>query len=289
MYALHLSVIREVSQKFQNEIVKKRQEENTLVPTYLPGDFILWNSLENPCDHLDEKLATPWKGPYEVVKQIKNDIECTHIVLGEDAVLHVSRVKPFFGSREDAIRVAMNDKDQMGIVSIDWSTGNPHIRTSMVFGITWADGFQSIRYNADLAAAQQFKDYAHSRPDLLPLRYTRDQANKEIRRINTNTIDSVSLDQYIYLNLRYFDGSTSVWYDNLSLPHPEKTYVTKGKVVSWVNQGRNRVKIRVDIFKASYTLTTYELQAYVTDQFRQECMVDVTSTAREVWPQIWAN
>ena len=134
MYALHLSVIREVSQKFQNEIVKKRQEENTLVPTYLPGDFILWNSLENPCDHLDEKLATPWKGPYEVVKQIKNDIECTHIVLGEDAVLHVSRVKPFFGSREDAIRVAMNDKDQMGIVSIEqqhmdhnvsrWTVGN---------------------------------------------------------------------------------------------------------------------------------------------------------------------
>ena len=37
------------------------------MPTYLPGDFILWNSLENPCDHLDEKLATPWKGPFEVV------------------------------------------------------------------------------------------------------------------------------------------------------------------------------------------------------------------------------
>ena len=86
-------------------------------------------------------------------------------------------------------------------------------------------------------------------------------------------------------------GSTSVWYDNLSLPHPEKTYVTKGKVVSWVNQNqsRNRVRIRVDIFKTSYTLTTYELQAYVTDQMNQESMVDVTSAAREVLPQIWAD
>ena len=28
------------------------------------GDFVLWNSLENSCDHLKEKLATPWKGVY---------------------------------------------------------------------------------------------------------------------------------------------------------------------------------------------------------------------------------
>ena len=45
----------------------------------------------------------------------------------------------------------MSYKDQVTIININWSTGNPHIRTSMVFGITWEHGFQPIEYNPDLA------------------------------------------------------------------------------------------------------------------------------------------
>lgn len=283
----NLSVIREVSQILQDKIAKERREGDKMVPTYLPGDFILWNSLENPCDHLDEKLATPWKGPYEVVKQTKNDIQCTHVVLGEDAVLHVSRVKPFFGSREDAIRIGMTDKDQYRIISIDWCTGNPHVRTSMMFGITWEDGFQSIRYNADLAASQQFQDYIHSRSYLFPLRFTSKLASKEISIINGDMITSLSLGQTVYLNLRYFDGVNSIWFDSLSLPNREKDYVTKGSVVSWVNQSQKRVRIKVGIYNAIYSLSTYEVQAYITKAVSQSSMVEVTNAMKELLPGIW--
>ena len=278
-----LSIIREISQKLQDDIVKKRQADNGAIPIYLPGDFILWNSRENPCDHLPEKLTTAWKGPYKVIEQKKNDIRCTHVVLGEEVILHVSRVKPFFGSTEDATRVAMSDKDQVTIISINWSTGNPHIRTSMVFGITWEDGFQSIQYNPDLAASKPFEDYVTSKPRLFPLQFTSKEAKKEITKINKNGITSL----FVYLDLHYFDGYNSIWYDNLSLPHPEKTYVTRAKVISWVSQSHNKVKIIVPIFNEHYVLTTYEVQAYISKEIDISSMVEVTMNLRNILPQIW--
>ena len=283
----NLSVIREISQKEQDKMARERTEGNKSIPQYFPGDFLLWNAQENPCDHLDEKLATPWKGPYEVIEQVKNDIACTHLVLGEDVVLHVSRVKPFFGSREDAIKVAMTDKDQYRIVSIDWCEGNPHVRTSMVFGITWEDGFQAIKYNADLATSQQFKDYVCGRAYLFPLRFTSKQAEKEIRAINKDGITSVGLQQEVYLNLRYFDGINSSWYDSLGLPQREKDYVARGKVISWVNENQTKVRIRVDIFGATYLLTTYEVQAYLSKMINYQSMIEVTKDFKATLPQIW--
>jgi hypothetical protein len=282
-----LSVIREISQHFQSTIVAKRQKENTLIPTYLPGDLLLWNVREKPSDHLDEKLGTQWKGPYEVISQAKNDIKCKHVVLEEISTFHVSRVKPFFGSREDAVRVALNDKDQYQIVSIDWSTGNPHIRTSMEFGVTWSDGFQPIQYNADLASAQPFQTYVNSQPHLHPLRFTKEESRKEIRRINGNSIDSVQIGQHVYLNLRYFDGTNAMWYDSLNLPHLQKIYVAKGKVIAWVGQGQKKVKIMVPIFNEVYTLTTYEVSVFITSVIDTNTMIEVSINDREIFPAIW--
>lgn len=157
----------------------------------------------------------------------------------------------------------------------------------MLFGVTWEDGFQTIQYNPDLAASQQFKDFIHSRAYLFPLRFTSKQASKEISEINSDGITSLTLQQVVYLNLRYFDGVNSVWYDSLLLPQRHKDYVVKGEVMSWVGQGQKRVKIRVGIFKATYTLSTYEVQAYITKTVNPRVMVGVTDDMRGLLPQIW--
>jgi hypothetical protein len=282
-----LSIVRELSQELQDNIVRKRQKDNESIPIYLPGDFILWNSRENPCDHLPEKLTTAWKGPYEVVKQTKNDIECTHVVLGEDAVVHVSRVKPFFGTREEAEQVAMTDKDQVGIVSIDWAEGNPYVRTSMRFGVTWVDGFQTIDFNPDLAASKPFHDFVLSQPYLFPLRFTREEARKEVSKINKNSINSVIIGETVYLSLRYFDGTKSTWYDNLSLPDRTKSYVAMGKVISTCGKSNNKLNLWVPIFNDTYTLTTYEVQAYISKNMIEDIMVEVTTELQTILPQIW--
>ena len=100
-------------------------------------------------------------------------------------------------------------------------------------------------------------------------------------------ITSLSLGQTVYLNLRYFDGVNSIWFDSLSLPNREKDYVTKGSVVSWVNQSQKRVRIKVGIYNAIYSLSTYEVQAYITKAVSQSSMVEVTGAMKELLPGIW--
>ena len=90
-----IKTVREVSRGLQEEIAAERAAESELVPRYEPGDFVLWNPKETPCSHLESKLAPSWMGPYEVIEQVKNDVECVHISLRTCNKFHVSRLKPF--------------------------------------------------------------------------------------------------------------------------------------------------------------------------------------------------
>ena len=42
-------------------------------------------------------------GPFRVIQQIKNDVTLRHLAIGHERIVHVSRVKPFFGSVDDAL------------------------------------------------------------------------------------------------------------------------------------------------------------------------------------------
>jgi hypothetical protein len=114
-----LKTIREVSKGLQDAIVAERAADSELVPQYEVGDFVLWNPKETPCSHLESKLAPAWMGPYEVVQQIKNDVECVHVNLRTRSTFHVSRLKPFVGSLDDALIVAKLDKNQFFITAFN--------------------------------------------------------------------------------------------------------------------------------------------------------------------------
>lgn len=88
---------------------------------------------ESPSDFLPEKLAPNYLGPYMVVRQEKNDVTVEHVVLRTQHVLHVDRLKPFIGPLEEAVLVAKADQNQVFIVSLNYFTGNPHLRSSMTF------------------------------------------------------------------------------------------------------------------------------------------------------------
>ena len=127
----NLQLIRTLSHDLQAELAQERAKRDEHISTYEPNDLILFNPREKPSDHLDSKLSADWLGPYEVISQTKNDISARHIVLQSTAVLHVDRVKPFFGTREEAIAIARYDQHQYQIVSFNFYTGNPFVRTSM--------------------------------------------------------------------------------------------------------------------------------------------------------------
>ena len=86
------------------------------------------------------KLMPRLLGPYEVIRQYKNDVTVTHMASQEQMVYNVEELSLFVGSREQAELAALLDNDVYYINKILAHRGMPSHRTSMEFLIHWADG-----------------------------------------------------------------------------------------------------------------------------------------------------
>ena len=168
-----IRTIREISQARQEEIAQKRGfDPKTQIPKYEPGDLVLWNPREKPTDFLETKLSPNFKGPNEVMKHVKNDVTCRHLNLGTVSVFHVTRLKPFFGSREDALRMARIDNDQFIIIKIVGFVGNPWKRSSLGFLVEFEDGDTPLLpFSPDLMLTGPMEAFVVSTPSLWPLRF----------------------------------------------------------------------------------------------------------------------
>jgi len=239
--------------------------------------LVLWNPREHPNDFLPAKLSPKWLGPYEVIEQKKNDVKCVHLCLRTTMELHVTRLKPFFGSREAAMALAQLDQNQFRIFSFNWFTGNPHLRTSMQFNVSFEDEIVILPYSADLAGSQQFDAYVHSKPVLFPLRFeTAIEAKRHVAAIARLSITTVTIGDEAYLDLRFFDGLTSAWYDHIGLPHRHLTYVTSIRFVRWSRSHHKCVIAYVAALQNSYELNAYDMQAYIHKVFDDTTMSLVT-------------
>jgi len=119
--------IRAKSSAFQDELIKARTQDthDETQNRYQAGDFVLFQ--RDPTVPRPTKLASPYTGPFEVIQQTKNDVEYRHLVMSNIWVLHVTRLKLFTGSREEAYKAALLDADQF---VIHYWRGNPEKRCS---------------------------------------------------------------------------------------------------------------------------------------------------------------
>lgn len=285
----NIRTVREVSQKIQQDIAAGRRSNDKPFMHYEPGDLILWNPRERPSDHLAHKLDPDWLGPYEVINHVKNDIECRHLILQTVHKFHVTRVKPFFGSYEDAIRCAKLDQNQYYIRSITGYTGNPHVRSTMTFTVLFEDGEDKVPWNTDLANTQQYEEFVNDHTELFPLRFTAAQARNKVASMNRLAITNVGPGDKLYLSLRYFDGTDRMWYDELNLPECSKLYVVEVIVDGFTDKNRRRVNIKCPTFADTYTLSHYEVYAHCSlPPLNPDRYILVTKSTRADLPQIFA-
>jgi hypothetical protein len=203
-----------------------------------------------------------FKGPYEVKTHIKNDVSCEHVVNKTTHTFHVSRLKAYFGTRADAERVAAADDDQVIVKKIHSYTGNPHVRTSMVFTVEFIDGdIRKLEYNTDLARNETFISYIHSEPYLFPLQFTAVEAKRTVQNIRATRIETIALGHSRFLSLRFWDGNDSSWYD--SLPHMvlNISYYVEIKFINWYNRKQSKVIGYVSVFNGHYILDNYDIQS----------------------------
>lgn len=212
-----LETIRKISYEYQQTIAAERTASTPLHKQniYQPGDLVLFQRNPDAC-FLPSKLSPKFIGPYVVINQRKNDVECKHIIMGDIKVLHVSRLKIFHGSMEEAKKIAMLDNDQYTIDKFLAYRGDPETRTTMEFEIKFQDG--SIvwqTYSKDISETIQFEDYCRSLPQLQLLLYSAEEANKLKRRWNTLNITEVQPGDEVFVDLRCYNAG---WYDKLDLP-----------------------------------------------------------------------
>jgi len=73
---------------------------------------MLYDTLYDSCKFRVPKLNLRHKGPFEAIRQFKNDVEVKHLNLDSITTLSVARLSIFSGSKEVGVRLAMEDADQ---------------------------------------------------------------------------------------------------------------------------------------------------------------------------------
>jgi hypothetical protein len=250
----NLTTIREISLNFQTDLNDKRTALSTTIKQNLfqPGDFILWRY--NPENPLPSKLTSPFRGPFEVISQFKNDITCRHLVSGEISIFHVERVKLFAGNRTEAYATALHDNDQFVISHMAAYRGDPEVRTTMEFLVHFVDGSSLWKpWNIELFHTIPYEDFIRLHSELFPLLFTVAEFRRQKTAINRLPITLVQPGQTAFVNLRCY-GQT--WFQRLQLPFSDSmSYVVMYSYLRWASPTNMRkIWAECDVFEEEWSL-----------------------------------
>ena len=252
-----LDLVWSLSRQHQDSIIAKRvpdmQEE--LQNKYQPGDYVL---------HLESdvrvKLDADYSGPWSVIQQTKNTVECRHVSQGNIRSFHVSRLKPFFGTDEQAYDMATRDGDQFVIKAILAYRGDPDTRTTLEFQIEFADGdVRWLPWNRDIYDSQPYEAYCHLHKHLFPLLFTVERAKAEVKALSKQPMDGYVVGEEIFVNLRSFGEQ---WYQRLSLPDVLTIVYVVRYVIKSISKDRKVITIRSEIFRDTVRVDSYYMFAY---------------------------
>lgn len=263
----NLRTLWDISVKHQLKLVLKRagKDDPALQNQFQPGDLVLFR--RDTSAPLPSKLTMRFSGPFEVLSQIKNDVECRHLCMKTVHKFHVERLKLYVGTRADAERVAQVDHDQYEVAEILYYRGNPMLRQSMEFFIRFADGDERwVTWSKDLFDTTHYEHYCKSVPALFPLIYHRADAARRIAEINAQPITEVEPQQRFFLDLRQRGGAT--WYSKIGLPQAEQlTYMLPCIYTRWVGKNNRKIKVECALTNEAFDFDHYTVIAYGT------CMV----------------
>jgi hypothetical protein len=255
-----LQYLRKKSQDFQAQLAATRTAETPveLQNTFQPGDLVLY---ERTSGIRPTKLSPRYIGPYEVIKQYKNDVTCKHVIMGNIEVLHVSRLGLFFGNMDAAKRMAMIDHDQYEVETFLAHRGDVYTRTTMEFEVRFKDGdIKWLPFSDDLFKTIQYEEYCRSKPELQLLLFKAKIATEKIREWNSSPIVDIKPKDEYYVDLRCY-GAT--WYNTLSIPDRDHiTYVVLYQYMDYKNKSHTKINARCPIFNEVFTVANDFIKLY---------------------------
>ena len=248
----NLRLIQEISTKYQNALIEKRLISNPQKPnSFQKGDLILYQF-----HGIKDKLNSKFYGPYEVISQRNNTVECRHLIQQNIIQVPINKVKLFIGTYEEGYEAAKRDYDQFVIISISAYRGDPLVRKTCEFEILFENGVtQWQTWSKDLSSNIVFEDYCRSKPELTPLLYTAAIARIRITELNKINISTyISLRDIVYVDMRSY---SSTWYSSIGLPNCDRlTYVVPYKYTDWNNDNQTSVLAECKLFDELHTLNS---------------------------------
>ena len=165
-----------------------------------------------------------------VLSRHKADYECKHVAMGNIVTLHMDRLKPFFGTEEEAWEMAMLDQDQHAVDAILAHRGDPLERTTMEFEVAFKDGSTVwLPWSKDIFDTVQYEDYCRARRPLHTLVYKSAQAKEEEKRRAREVITEIQPGDVLYVDLRAWGTE---WYRQMALPDKDHAlYVVEVRCV----------------------------------------------------------
>lgn len=250
--------IKKISAEYQRSLDSNRKDSNpAAVTVYAKGDFVMLYKGPSP----RPKMSTRFKGPFVVLKHVKNDVEVRDVLTDAITTFSSHVLQPFFGTLEDAKEAALRDSDQYVVNEILSYRGDSTKRTAMVFKVEFADGdIVDVPYTSDLLC-EQFDKFCHSKPYLKHLTMDSTIAASWMSSMRRLAITDVAPGDVVWVNLRFFGD---VWYDALMLPNSDtQSYVTKFVYKKWLHKtSKNRIVATFVLSNLFYTFDAYQVFAW---------------------------
>lgn len=271
-----LAEIRRRSIEYQQQLIKSKTGVNPeAVNRYQAGDYVLLDALFD--GSLKEfKLKHRYLGPYQVIKQYKNDVEVRHLVEDSVHTFVVDTLKPFFGNDEEAFRAALIDFNRFIVKSILGYSGDPLLRSKCDFLVQYESDTKAwLSYNhKEIGSLLAFENYCRAHPALFPLLFSSVDANKEVNRLKKIEINNYAVKESIFINIRFF-GAPFISDARLTLQDKYSiTYRIAAIVKAFLE--RNKVmEIYIPLLKLTYHLNGYDIKSFVSKVLKaNETLID---------------
>ena len=210
------------------------------------------------------KLSAPFAGPFKVVSVHKDDVTVIHLSSNEQFVVKNDTLKPFFGTLEEAARVAQLDYNHHIVSEIVTYAGDPLVRTTLEFEVHYADGdWEWRKYSADIASTEAFKTFINTKPELYLLKYqtTQNRMSKELKRMQSTVIDNVVPGNVCYVHLRAFGAR---WYClELDLPNVDRVdYLVECFYGEWIDSNHTKIMLVCPMLEHEVVWTYHDVYSY---------------------------
>jgi hypothetical protein len=208
-------------QEYQAESLKLNTRPQTC---YQPNDLVLYDVMSLEAARNKNKHSR-WLGPYKVLSQRNNDVECEELLANKTHLFHVDSLKIFSGSLDEAKQMAQYDDQQFKVVKVHAHCGDQNLNRleALQFLVEYSDGDLVLRdYSKDLATCEPFLQYCkrEDRKFLLKWSYPTVAAFNKYQATqgstNTCNVPWTSHNLKCYVNLTVWN--TGGWYDGLKLP-----------------------------------------------------------------------